>query len=1046
MKHITEPTRLLTSNLKIPSGITFHHSRAFFASCTQGWHRVFRRGPHLFKGESVSQTLNVTSPLKSQESVAAGDVRRTASGDAGRAIAGYTWSTAAADAGRTAAGDGRSIAAADTESVAAGDVGNVATLDAGNVAALDAGSVAACYVGSTIACYVERAAGRHCPVRARLLFAAVLLGLLLFPFSPAGAQGYETRSYNVGKIDGKSPEIDGQLNDAAWLRATWENHFLGHEPVEGVEPSQQTEFAILYDQYNVYVGMKLWDTAPDSIVRRVTRRDDIDGDVAGVEFDSFDDKRTAFAFAVTAAGVKYDFIVSNDGNNEDPTWNPIWWAQVSHDSLGWYAEMRIPLTQLRFRESGSTAQEWGIQAVRFLFRKEETSMWQPISRKQASFVSQFGRLKGLQNLESRKIVDIMPYVVASTERFAAEAANPFRAKGHHETLDAGLDAKLGVTNNLTLDLTINPDFGQVEADPSQVNLSTHETFFEERRPFFIEGKNILHYGLNFGDGDLADEGMFYSRRIGRNPAYSPDIPEGSYASIPEFTRILGAAKLSGKSASGWSVGLLESMTAREFAKIRTGTASSKIAVEPFTNYAVARIQKDFHEGNTMVGGMATAVHRNLDDQQLSFLHKSAWSGGLDFVHKWDDKNWEFDLSLYGSRVAGSREAITRTQKAWTRMFQRPDADYMEVDTLRTSLSGHGGKIALGEYGGNLKFATAITWKSPGLELNDVGYLREADKIFQLLWVGYRTYQPVFIFRQINLNFNQWTQWNFGGDLLAPGGNVNLNTSLTNYWSLSTGYNLSLAGLTTNDLRGGPALKYPGSWNTWLYISTNDQKKLSFEVEGYINQSFEKEYSLNAGGEFEINWKPLNALQIEVSPEYNYDECELMYVATREFTSGNRYIFGTIRQNTVSASFRVNLNLTPDLSLQYWGQPFISAGKYDAFKRITNPRAEEYNDRFLEFVGGEIDYDPGTSEYHVREGALHQSYSFEDPNFNVREFLSNMVLRWEYNPGSTLYLVWSQGRHSRVTDGSFDLGRDLDRLFGTRPGNIFLVKLSYRLGR
>jgi hypothetical protein len=978
--------------------------------------------PHSFRGKSALQPLNVTSPLKSMESVAAV----------------YKESAAASNAERTVAVNAGKVADIYTGSAAASNAEATVALNASIVAAIYTWSAAAVYTGS--------AAVRHSMVRARFLVAAVLFWLLLFPVLPASAQDYETRSYTTVKIEGKSPEIDGRLDDQAWQSAVWENRFVGHEPVEGAVPSQKTEFAILYDTYNVYVGMKMWDTAPDSIVRRLTRRDIVDGDIAGIEFDSFDDKRTAFAFAVTAAGVKYDFIVSNDGNNEDPTWNPIWWAEVTNDSLGWSLEMRIPLTQLRFRGSGSTEQEWGFQAMRFLFRKEEFSVWQPMSRKQNAFVSQFGRLKGLQNIESRKIVDIMPYVVASTERFAREAANPFRAKGHHETLDAGLDAKLGVTNYLTLDVTINPDFGQVEADPSQVNLSTHETFFEERRPFFIEGKNILHYGLNFGDGDLADEGMFYSRRIGRNPAYSPTIQEGSYASVPEFTRILGAAKLTGKTAKGWSVGLLETMTAHEFAEIRTGTASDRVAVEPFTNYAVTRIQKDFHEGNTMLGGMVTAVNRHLEDTQLSFLHKSAYTGGVDFVHKWNDKNWEFDLSLYGSRVNGSREAITRTQKAWTRMFQRPDADYVEVDTLRTSLSGHGGKIALGEYGGNLKFATAVTWKSPGLELNDVGYLREADRIFQLLWIGYRTFKPVSFFRQINVNLNEWTQWNFGRDLLAAGGNVNMNTTLTNYWSLASGFNLSLPALTTIDLRGGPAMKYPGSWNTFLSISTNEQKKLAFELEGYIDHSFEKAYSLYSGGELEINWKPLNALQIEVSPEYHYDRCELMYVTTREFSQANRYLFGTIRQNTVSASFRINLNLTPDLSLQYWGQPFISSAKYDAFKRITNPRAEDYRDRFQEFAGGEIDYDSGTSQYHVREDALQYSYSFKDPNFNVREFLSNMVLRWEYNPGSTLYLVWSQNRHSRTTNGNFDLGHDLDRLFGTRPGNIFLVKLSYRIGR
>ncbi len=856
-------------------------------------------------------------------------------------------------------------------------------------------------------------------------------------------QPVEKKTYQTLRIQGEVPQIDGKLDEPAWTLASWENGFTQHEPYEGQIPSQKSAFAVLYDDYSIFVGMKLFDTAPDSIVRRLTRRDQIDGDVAGVEFDSYNDKRTAFAFAVTASGVKYDFIVSNDGNNEDDTWNPIWWVEVSHDTLGWYAEMRIPLTQLRFGET--SRQEWGFEVIRFLFRKEETSLWQPVIRKQPSFVSQFGRITGFKDIESRNIVDVMPYVVARTEQFEKEPENPFRGKGYQNSLDAGLDAKIGVTNYLTLDLTVNPDFGQVEADPSEVNLSAYETFFEERRPFFIEGKNILHYGLNFGDGDLSDEGLFYSRRIGRKPQYSPKIKSGSYSRVPAFTRILGAAKISGKTAGGWSVGLLESMTAKEIADVRNLQTENKVPVEPFTNYAVARIQKDFDQGNTYFGGMVTSVNRALKDDELLFLHHSAYTGGLDFVHKWNDKNWEFDASFYGSRVAGTPEAIVQTQRAWTHLFQRPDAAYLGVDSSLTSLSGFGGKIVLGEYGGKLRFLSAVSFKSPGLELNDVGYLRESDNILQVVWIGYRIFDPVWIFRQFYANVNQWTEWNFGGVLNATGGNLNLHANFMNYWSFDFGSNLNLPGVSMNALRGGPALKYPGSFDFFADVGSNEQKKLTFEADGYFNGSFEKDFSQSQGAEIEIAYRPVNALKLSFSPEYNHSTTSLQYITQKEVNGISRYIFGNLERNTLNASFRVNLNLSPELTIQYWGQPFVASGKYSRLKRITDSMADEVNNRFAEYSDTEIVYDSSSEKYLISEPGWGQT-EIDQPDFNVKELLSNMVVRWEYNPGSTLYLVWSQDRSSSVSDGSFALGRDIDRLFGTKPGNIFLVKFSYRFGR
>lgn len=870
-----------------------------------------------------------------------------------------------------------------------------------------------------------------------LILQLVFLSLITCP------QTKEKKTCLAQKVQGETIKIDGILDEADWKLAHWDNGFTQHRPHDGRDAEQQTFFAILYDNNNLYVGMKMLDTAPDSIVQRLTRRDNVDGDVAGIEIDSYNDKRTAFAFAVTSAGVKYDFMVSNDGNNEDATWNPVWWAGATKDSLGWYAEMRIPLTQLRFGEKQE--QDWGFQAVRYLFRKDETDLWQPISPKQAGFVSFFGRLKGITGIKPHKIADLMPYVVARTEQYEKEPDNPFRSSGHKKDLNAGLDAKIGLTNFMTMDLTVNPDFGQVEADPSEVNLSTYETFFREQRPFFIEGNNILNYGLNFGDGDLSDEGLFYSRRIGRQPHYFPDLENGSYADIPEVTRILGAAKITGKTRNGWSVGVLESMTAKENAEIKGNNINEKVAVEPFTNFAVGRLQKDFNEGNSYLGGMVTAVNRNLREEQFNFMHKSAYSGGLDFVHKWHNKDWQFETSIYGSRVAGGTEAITRTQKAWTHLFQRPDADYLNYDTTRTSLSGYGGKLVLGEYGGNWKFMGAAAWKSPGLELNDVGYMRESNNILGCFWVGYHKQEPFSIFNRMNLNSDVWANWNFGGDRTSHGAEFSLNTTFRNYWSFGFGANTNGQSVSASALRGGPSLKVPGNFNTWTNIGSSEQKKLTVELNGWINRGYVKNYSQSQGVDLSIAYRPLKSLKLSINPEYNLSRSELQYITQEEIAGTNRYIFGSIKRNTLSASFRVSYNLTPELSLQYWGQPFIASGKYTHFKRITNNMADEYTDRFKEYSPSEVIYNSSSETYQVTENNF-GSVSFDQPDFNVKEFLSNMVLRWEYQPGSTLYLVWSQNRDSSVSDGSFEFNRDIGRLFDAKAGNIFLVKLSYRLGR
>jgi hypothetical protein len=842
------------------------------------------------------------------------------------------------------------------------------------------------------------------------------------------------------RVELNAPVIDGKLDDPAWQSLEWEKGFVQHEPYEGKDPSQETGFKILYDDNNIYVVFRAFDTNPDSIDSRLSRKDNIQSDYVGIQLDSYFDQRTAFTFMVSASGVKMDGIFSNDGENEDFTWDPIWFVKTSIDGEGWVAEMKIPLSQLRFDKEEN--QLWGLQVGRFLFRKQELSLWQPIPRDAPGWVHQFGELKGITGIIPRRQIEIAPYAVAGTERFEKESGNPF-ATGKLNKFNAGVDGKIGITNNMIIDFTLNPDFGQVEADPSQVNLTAYEIFFEEKRPFFIEGKNIFNYPLNFFDGDdLGSENLFYSRRIGRNPQLDPELGEGEYADVPTRTSIIGAAKLTGKTKNGLSIGILESITAREKAEIDYESDRRFETVEPLTNYSITRIQKDFNKGNTLLGGVFTTTNRFIEDPTLDFLHTSAYTGGIDFTHNWKERTYSLMVKTYFSNVRGSQESLIRSQESSARYFQRPDNDYAKLDSGRTSLSGHGGTIGIGKFAnGHLRYAGFIYWKSPGLELNDIGFMPGADQIMQVFWTGYRIWEPFSIFRELNINFNQWTIFDFGGNLNHKGGNININTQFKNYWFLSTGINPEFKGLSNSMLRGGPSIIIPGAISTWLDISSDQRKKFNYEV--FTNQSWGSEQSSrnHSYGIF-LTYRPIDALDISLSPSLDMTSRNLQYVDTRVLDPDNQFIFATLDQKTLRLSLRLNFNITPNLTLQYWGQPFISVGKYDNFKKITDTHAEDYTDRYYIFTDEEFKWNDSINSYQITD-IPDFKYPIENPDFHIKEFKSNFVARWEFKPGSTLYFVWSQGRDRDNPNGEFDLKQDICDMFDIHPHDIFLIKFSYR---
>ncbi len=846
-----------------------------------------------------------------------------------------------------------------------------------------------------------------------------------------------TKSYTTERLNGTEIIIDGFLDDEAWSSVDWGGDFVGYIPEFDVEPSQETQFKILYDDKFIYVGIRAFDTEPEKIVKRMSRRDGFDGDFVEINIDSYNDKRTAFSFSACVSGVKGDEYVSNNGNNWDPTWDPIWYLKTSIDDQGWIAEFKIPLSQLRFANKDHHA--WGIQVTRRFFRKEERSTWQPIDPNAPGWVHLFGELNGISGIKPQKQLEIMPYVVGSTSKFPREDGNPYKETGKDSELNAGLDAKIGITSDITLDLTVNPDFGQVEADPSQVNLSALELFFRERRPFFLEGNNVLSFHLSGGANNL-----FYSRRIGAGYHGS-----GFYDSDTEYverntpTRILGAAKLTGKNANGFSWGLLDAVTGRVMAEITDSEGSKREEkVEPFTNFTVARVQQDLDDGNTVIGAIASNVKRfGINSNGLDMLHNSAQSGGIDLQQNFVDRKYSLNVSFASTRVEGSEDAITETQESSRRFYQRPDNNYRDVNENRTTLIGTFGNINFGRISGRLNWRAGANYRSPGFEANDIGFLNKADDIN--VWVGsqYRVQEPKGIFRWQRYSLNIERNYDFGGTVTNQGIGGSTRFQFKNYWGFGSSMWFDIVKVDNARLRGGPAFKSVGGINWRMWMETNSQKKVRVRFNPWFYKANENAawiYGLSGG----VTIRPADALRIQINPGFESRRSNLQYVNEAEYNDETAYILGEINQQTYSASVRLNYNVTPNLTLEFWGQPFMYSNDFRNYKRITDATADKLEDRYIVLSTDQISYSDGI--YYVDENDGGSNYNFENYfEESGVEFKSNFVVRWEYIPGSTLFLVWSNnGSYSDKFDRN-GFGQLKSELGDLRGINTFLIKYTYR---
>lgn len=861
-------------------------------------------------------------------------------------------------------------------------------------------------------------------------------------------EGIVKKKYFTERIKSESPVIDGILNDLVWETVEWGGDFIQNQPTEGIAPTEQTRFKILYDEKNLYIAYFCEDSAQDSIVERMSRRDQFPGDWVEINIDSYHDLRTAFSFTISASGVRGDELISNNGNNWDGSWNPIWHAKTSIDEKGWYAEVVIPFSQLRFKNTDNNV--WGIQFTRRFFRKEERSIWQNIPRNAGVWVSGFGELHGIRDIKAKRQFEAAPYLVTSVEKYKKEEGNPF-ATGLDSKLSAGIDGKIAVTSDLIVDYTINPDFGQVEADPSQVRIDGFQNFFREQRPFFIESRNIFDYQVTGSEagGDYDSDILFYSRRIGSSPHGYPKLGSNQFAKIPSATPIIGATKFSGKT-KGLSIGILESVTREVYAKIDANGTEDKQLIEPLTNYFVGRIQQDFNEGQTVLGGIFTAVNRNSDLNSL--VHKSAYTGGLDVQHFWNERKWYVKSNFVMSSVQGTKEKILDTQTSFEHLFQRPNASELSIDSSLTALQGTGGTFKIGKIGGTpgkygqvFKFESGFTYRSPGLELNDIGFMLASNEIYQFNWAGFQFTQPTKLFRQRRINFNNYSQFDFSGQFLTTWFNTNMHGTFNNNWSVGTGVNFTPFFISNNALRGGSSLRANGNVNNWIYINSDERKKLTYSVNifhlyGLENTSYAGNYELGIG------IQALDALSFYIASGYNNStKKQDQYAATAYFNGEERTIVSKLEQQTLNFTLRMSYNITPDLTIQYYGQPFITRPIFSDFAYVVDPLNKDFESRFQKFSASDITKIDDV--YQVDEnGDGSVDYSFGSPDFNFVQFRSNLVARWEYKAGSELYLVWSQ---NNSPDAFGDLNTPIfNSLWNNsfnKEGkrNILLLKMTYR---
>ncbi len=813
--------------------------------------------------------------------------------------------------------------------------------------------------------------------------------------------------------------VDGVLSEPVWRNGDAVTDFKQRDPNEGSTPSQKTEVRVAYDDDAIYVGARCYDAHPESLLVRLSRRDvSVPADRFSIYLDPYHDKRSGYYFLVNAAGTLFDGTLSNDGW-EDSSWDGVWEAKTKVDSQGWTVEMRIPYSQIRFQRAERHV--WGVNFRRVVQRNNEEIflVYQP--KKESGFVSRFPELIGIDGIRPPRAIELRPYVTSKAEYLTHSPLDPFNDGSRYEP-NGGVDLRLRVGNKLTLNATANPDFGQVEVDPAVVNLSDVESFFQEKRPFFVEGSSIFNFGNQGGNSywgfNWPEPIFFYSRRIGRAP--QGGIPGADYVDTPIGTRILGAGKLTGKLTPSLNVGTLHALADREFARLETGGVRSRAEIEPRTYYGVVRGLKEFEDRRQGFGMMGTVAARSFDDpslrDQLNARSVMAGFDGWTFLDS--NKVWVISGWSALSHVGGTQARMTALQQHSRHYFQRPDADHVEVDPAARSLTGLGSRYWLNKQKGNVIFNSALGFMSPKFDVADVGFQTRADIINGHIGGGYKWTETTKRRKYQEVLASVFASYDFQGNPVWGGAWAEGATEFSNNYSWNYSVAFNPQTVNTRRTRGGPlTLNRPG-YEAYTYFDTDSKARLFYFAEIYsywVPEADAYNWSTNPG----VEWKPASNVTLSVGPGYARNVENAQYVeafddASATATFGRRYVFARLDQTTVSANIRLNWAFTPTMSLQTFVQTVISAGEYTDFKVLARPKSYEFDP--YPYAG--------------------------NPDFNFKSLRGNAVFRWEYLPGSTLFLVWTQDRSDVDNAGDFDLGRDMRQLIRADADNILLLKLSY----
>jgi hypothetical protein len=816
------------------------------------------------------------------------------------------------------------------------------------------------------------------------------------------------------------PAIDGRLDDAVWNTADTARGFRQIEPDEGAPATEPTELRVLYDNANLYVGVRLYDREPGKIVNRLSRRDDdADADRFTFYVDSLNDHLSGAHFEVSAAGVQRDAIISND-TGQDSSWDAVWESAVSIDGEGWTIEMRIPLSQLRYY--ASDRQTWGFNAERVIYRKSERDWFELVPKKENGLASRMAHLTDIDGVQPRKTLEIVPYSVGRSEFIMpALAGNPFN-DGSRAFGSAGFDLKYALRSSVILNATVNPDFGQVEIDPAVVNLGAFETFYPEKRPFFIEGAQIFDNFGNLGANNRfgfnrSEPILFHTRRIGRSPQ---GFASGEFVDTPPGTSILGAAKITGKTNNDWSFGVLEAVTAREYAQVSDTGQRSRTEVEPLTNYFAGRVLKEFRGGRSGIGALFTGVNRQLRDPGLKdLLPGHGYVAGVDGYQFLDSgREWALNGRLAFSRVSGTASAMERLQLEPQRYFQRPDTPEVRLDPSRISLSGWNGDVNLNRNQGAWTVNAALWAVSPGFASDDLGFHFNGDAWGSHVAFSWRQIKPDRVSRERSVTVAKFYVWDYARAKLGDGAMAFANMTFLNYWNVGGVVGLFRGGQDDRLTRGGPpALQVPSGF-AGLNLNSDFRKNVVFHING--EQSWDDAGGGGGNGGFSVEWKPSPSVNLSSGPSYSHSINTAQYVTTTDdasatATNGKRYVFGRLNQTQVSIDTRVNVIFSPKASLKVYMQPLVVVGDYMDFKSLARPRTFDFDtySRGLPF----------------------------DPDFNFKSLRVNAIFRWEWRLGSTLYVAWTQQRQDSRDPGQFKARRDVGRLFAAPADNVFLVKIS-----